>query len=48
MLEGKAMIATLIASARFELPAGETPTPFARITLRPKEGLKLKVTMLRD
>lgn len=48
MLEGKAILATLLAHARFALPDGEQPTPFARITLRPKEGLKLKVTMLRD
>lgn len=46
MVEGKTMLATLLAQARFALPAGEQPTPFARITLRPKEGLKLNVTML--
>jgi cytochrome P450 len=46
MVEGKTMLATLLAHARFALPAGEQPTPFARITLRPKEGLKLNVTML--
>jgi cytochrome P450 len=46
MLEAKAMLATLVASARFELPEHEVPEPLARITLRPKQGLKLKVTML--
>jgi len=46
MLEGKTILATLLAHARFALPEGERPTPFARITLRPKEGLKLNVTML--
>ena len=45
MVEGKAILATLLARARFELPEGEQPVPFARITLRPKDGLKLKVTM---
>src|SRR6185312_13455278 len=35
-----------LAKARFELPEGEVPVPLARITLRPKQGLKLKVTML--
>jgi cytochrome P450 len=45
MAEGKTILATLIARASFELPQGEAPTPFARITLRPKEGLTLKVTM---
>jgi cytochrome P450 len=46
MLEAKAMLATLLASAKFELPEREVPEPLARITLRPKQGLKLKVTML--
>jgi cytochrome P450 len=46
MLETKAMLATFLAKARFELPEGEVPVPLARITLRPKQGLKLKVTML--
>jgi cytochrome P450 len=46
MLETKAMLATFLAKARFELPEGEVPVPLARITLRPKHGLKLKVTML--
>ena len=35
MLEGKAMLAMLLASARFELPEAELPEPLARITLRP-------------
>jgi len=48
MLEGKTILATLLARARFALPDGEQPTPFARITLRPKEGLRLNVTMLAD
>lgn len=48
MLEGKTILATLLAQARFALPNGEQPTPFARITLRPKEGLRLNVTMLAD
>jgi hypothetical protein len=39
-------LATLLAEARFALPNGSQPTPFARITLGPKEGLKLSVTML--
>jgi cytochrome P450 len=47
MFEGKAMLATPLARARFELPKAELPELLARITLRPKAGLKLKVTMLR-
>ena len=46
--EGKTILATLLAQARFALPVGEPPTPFARITLRPKEGMTLNVTMLAD
>jgi cytochrome P450 len=46
MIEGKTMLATLLQRARFALPDGELPTPFARITLGPKHGLNLKVTML--
>ena len=48
MIEGKTMLATLLPHARFALPEGERPTPFARITLSPKYGLKLNVTMLDD
>lgn len=47
MIEVKTMLATLLARAKFELPDREVPLPLARITLRPKQGLKLKVTMLR-
>jgi len=46
MLEGKTILATLLSHARFDLPDGEAPIPFARITLRPKNGLTLKVTLL--
>jgi cytochrome P450 len=48
MVEGKTILATILANARLELPEGEQPTPFARITLRPKDGLRLKVTMVED
>ena len=46
--EGKTILATLLAQARFALPVGEPPTPFARNTQRPKEGMTLNVTMLAD
>jgi cytochrome P450 len=46
MIEGKTLLATMLARARFELPKGERPMPLIRLTLRPKQGLKLKVTML--
>jgi cytochrome P450 len=48
MLEGKAMLATLLKHARFELPPGEAPTPVARVTLRASPSISLKVTLLRD
>jgi cytochrome P450 len=48
MVEGKTILATILANAKLELPEGEEPLPFARITLRPKDGLKLKVTMLGE
>ncbi len=48
MVEGKTILATIIANAVLELPEGEEPLPFAHITLRPKDGLKLKVTMLGE
>lgn len=47
MLEGKTILATLLQHASFALPAGERPTPFARITLSPKQGLKLNVTPIQ-
>ncbi len=46
MVEGRVILATLLSKAKFALPEGEIPVPFARVTLRPKNGLKLKVTML--
>jgi cytochrome P450 len=46
MAEGRTILATILANAWLELPEGEQPLPFARITLRPKDGLRLKVTML--
>ncbi len=46
LAEGKTILATLLAQARFELAEGGDPTPLARVTLRPKEGLQLKVTPL--
>ena len=48
LLEGKAMLATLLAGARFDLPPAEAPVPVARITLRANPSISLKVTLLRD
>jgi len=46
--EGKTMLATLLAGAHFDLPEDELPVPRARITLRPKDGIRLKVTIDPD
>ena len=48
MVEAKAMLATLLAGAQFDLPPGEAPTPVARVTLRSIPSISLKVTLLRD
>ena len=44
MYEGKAMLATLLAKTRFELPDGEAPVPVARITLHSRPSISLNVT----
>jgi cytochrome P450 len=46
MLEGRTLLAAMLSRARFELPKGEKPRPLVRLSMRPKNGLKLKVTML--
>ena len=45
MLEGTAMLATLLQKARFAPVAGQEPQPVARVTLRPGGGLPLKVDL---
>jgi cytochrome P450 len=44
MYEGKVMLATLLAKARFDLPRNEVPVPVARITLHSRTGVSLNVT----
>jgi cytochrome P450 len=46
ILEGRTLLAAMLARARFELPQGVKPFPIVRLSMRPKHGLKLKVTML--
>jgi cytochrome P450 len=43
MIEATAMLATLVRSARFEVPDGHEPMPISRVTLRPKGGMPLRV-----
>jgi cytochrome P450 len=45
MLEGTAMLATLLQKARFAPVAGHAPRPVARVTLRPGGGLPLQVRL---
>jgi cytochrome P450 len=47
MIEATAMLATFVRAAHFEVPAGHTPVPISRVTLRPSGGMPLKV-WLRD
>ena len=43
MMEAAAILATLLQHARFESDGGAEPVPVARVTLIPRDGLKLKV-----
>ena len=43
LMEAKAILASLLRSARFEAVAGHEPQPVARVTLVPKGGMPLRV-----
>ena len=43
MLEGVALLATLVAHARFGWDGHHAPEPISRVTLRPKGGMPLAV-----
>jgi cytochrome P450 len=45
MLEAQALLATLVRGARFAWDGRHMPTPQSRVTLRPKEGMPLQVTV---
>ena len=45
MIEATAILATLLRGARFECVRGDEPTPVARVTLLPKGGMPLKVSL---
>jgi cytochrome P450 len=45
MLEATAMLATMLQHVRFETVEGREPLPVARVTLVPKEGMWLRVTV---
>jgi cytochrome P450 len=46
MAEATAIIATLVRAARFEWDGRHLPEPVSRVTLRPKGGMPLKVSLL--
>ena len=45
LIEGVAILATLIAGARFDWDGRHLPEPLSRLTLTPKGGMPLRVTM---
>ena len=45
MIEATTILASLLRSARFDVAGNHHPTPVARITLRPKGGMPLKVSL---
>jgi cytochrome P450 len=45
MLEATTMVATMLQHARFETVEGHVPLPMARVTLQPKGGMPLKVSI---
>lgn len=45
LLEATVMVATMVRHARFETIAGHEPLPIARVTLMPKGGMPLKVSV---
>ncbi len=47
-VEGVAMLATLLRGARFDWPGGPPPEPLGRVTLWPRGGMTLRVTLLGD
>ena len=48
MMESTAMLATFLQRARFEAVPGYDPSPTARVTLVPRDGMPMKVHTLRS
>jgi len=46
MMEGVALLATLVRGAEFEWDGRHLPEPLSRVTLRPKGGMPLRVRLL--
>jgi cytochrome P450 len=47
LLESAAILATLLPAARLTVPAGFKPTPKLRVTMRPAEGMTMKLERRR-
>ncbi|MGE0204282.1 MAG: cytochrome P450 [Hyphomicrobiaceae bacterium] len=45
LIEATAMLATLVRETHFEVAAGHLPMPVSRVTLRPKGGMPMRVTV---
>lgn len=48
MMEATVLLARLLSGARFEWDGEHEPEPLSRVTLRPKGGMPLKVSLIRD
>jgi cytochrome P450 len=48
MVEATVVLAGLVRAAHFGWEGGAEPTPISRITLQPKGGMPLRVTLLRE
>jgi hypothetical protein len=46
MTEAIALLATLLRDAQFDWDGKREPEPISRVTLRPKGGMRLLVSML--
>jgi cytochrome P450 len=46
MMEATAILATLVRAARFAWDGRHAPEPISRVTLRPKGGMPLAVTLI--
>ena len=46
MMEAVSLLATLVRDAEFECASSLAPEPVSRVTLRPKGGMPLGVTVI--
>jgi cytochrome P450 len=46
MIEAKVLLASFVRAARFEWDGHHLPEPISRVTLHPKGGMPLRVTLL--